>query len=157
MESKLSADELCEAFRAFIKNRGGRFTPERKAIVEGILQVGKHFVIEDLIAVLEKQRFRVSMATIYNTINELLAASFLVKYNIQDKSFYELGYMQPKHSHQICTMCGRISEFQNPDLDEAVRGQKYKRFTLADYSLMVYGICSVCKGQLKRANRKNII
>ena len=157
MDTEVQPSELVQAFRAFVREKGGRFTPEREAIVEGIEKCNSHFTLEELKLYMQKTRFRVSLATLYNTLNELVTARLLSRCLIRENTFYEISFNRMSHCHQVCSTCGRIVEFESPELDAKVREQKYRRFTLAEYSLVVYGMCSSCKANLKRAKKKNKI
>lgn len=155
MESGTEKGELCKAFSAYLKDKGGRFTTERAAIIHGIELCGQHFRLEDLRIFLEKENFRVSKATLYNTLNELVHAGFVSRLVVREETIYGLSYKSSFHCHQICTNCGKITEFANDGLDAMVSGLKYKRFNYSEYSLLVYGICSACKALLKREKKKN--
>lgn len=154
MEREPQFDELTKAFSAYLKAKGGRFTPERATIIRGIQQYLSHFTLDELKVYLDEEHFRVSQATLYNTLNELVAAGFVTKFMVKDKAYYEVVFNRKSFCHQICTNCGKITEFCNAELDEMILTSKYKRFSISAYTLMTYGICSACKALLKRASRK---
>lgn len=154
MESEPQFDELTKAFSVYLKEKGGRFTPERATIIRGIQQCMSHFTLDELKVYLDEEHFRVSQATLYNTLNELAVAGFVAKFMVKEKAYYEVVFNKNAHCHQICTSCGKISEFYNIDLDTMILTSKYKRFSISDYTLMTYGICSACKALQKRAGRK---
>lgn len=153
MEKEILSRELCKAFSDYLKEKEGRFTQERAAIINGIASCEIHFTLEDVKQALVEQHFRVSQATLYNTLNELVSAGFVTRFLVKERAFYEVSFQKAYHCHQVCTNCGKITEFKNAELDVMIKDQKYKRFTYSDYTLMVYGICSVCKAQFKRASR----
>lgn len=154
MITKTQSSELCQAFCSYLKERGGRFTPERAAILQGIEQGKLQFRIEDLKLYLEQTRFRVSQATLYNTLNELIEGGFIARILLDEETVYELSYKEKYSAHMVCTHCGKITEFANEELDALIQKMKFKRFTYRSYDLLVRGLCSVCKAQLKRAEKK---
>ena len=67
-----------------------------------------------------------------------------------NSSQYEKCYNRGTHHHLICTQCGKVTEFQNEGLKQAIEQTKLTRFCQSHYSLYIYGICAKCE----RANRK---
>ena len=45
----------------------------------------------------------------------------------------------------ICTQCGKVTEFNNEQLQADIEGTKLPRFRQTHYSLYVYGLCSRCQ------------
>jgi Fur family ferric uptake transcriptional regulator len=103
---------------------------------------------------LEQEKFRVSKATLYNTILLLLQARLIIKHQFGSSSQYERSYNRETHHHQICTQCGRVSEFQNKQLQTAIESAKLVRFQLSHYSLYIYGICYRCE-KINRQKTEN--
>ena len=117
----------------------------------GILSIDGHFDIDTLYSLMaDQENFRVSRATLYNTIILLINARLVIKHQFGNSSQYEKCYNRDTHHHQICTQCGKVVEFQNEQLQQAIANTKLSRFTLSHYSLYLYGLCSKCE----RANRK---
>ena len=100
----------------------------------------------------DQEKFRVSRATLYNTIILLINARLVIKHQFGNSSQYEKSYNRDTHHHQICTQCGKVTEFQNEDLQHAIEHTKLSRFNLTHYSLYIYGLCSKCE----RANKKKL-
>lgn len=129
---------------------GGRKTPERFAILDAACSIGGHFTIDELAARLASgNRFHVSRATLYNTLRLFMALRIVVRHRFQGGTRYEVC-QGGGHCHQVCTVCGRVSEVASAEVDAAVEGLRLLRFRRDGYSLYVYGVCSACQAKLTR-------
>lgn len=140
----------------YLKKNGHRKTPERYAILDTIYSIKGHFDIDMLYKYMETEgEFRVSRATLYNTIILLVDANLVIKHQFGSSSQYERAYNNGTHHHMICTECGKVTEFQDDHLKQAVGETKLKRFTASHYTLYIYGICSRC-ANARRKKMNNI-
>ncbi|KAA6344941.1 Ferric uptake regulation protein [termite gut metagenome] len=146
MENQNVKETVKQIFTEYLNVHGHRKTPERYVILDTVYSIDGHFDIETLYSrMLEQEKFRVSRATLYNTILLLLQARLIIKHQFGSSSQYERSYNRETHHHQICTQCGRVSEFQNKQLQTAIESTKLLRFQLSHYSLYIYGICRKCE------------
>lgn len=132
-----------------------RKTDERYAIFEQICLFPSHFDIGILYERLNQTNFRVSKATLYNTLEILLAADLIVKHQFTAKSIqYELKVKAETHSHLICSVCGAVREVRDASLKKDIKNLKISRFTPMFHTLYIYGICSKCKYKIQKKNNK---
>lgn len=157
METENVKEEVRRIFTEYLNTHGHRKTPERFAILETIYSTDGHFGIDALYSQMENgKKFRVSRATLYNTIILLIDARLVVKHRFGNSTLYERNYNRNTHHHLVCTQCGQVTEFQNAELQQAIGHARFSRFHQTHYSLYVYGLCGKCERANKRKNIRNI-
>lgn len=78
METQNVKDTVRQIFTEYLNANGHRKTPERYAILDTIYSIDGHFDIDMLYSqMMNQENFRVSRATLYNTIILLINAGWL--------------------------------------------------------------------------------
>jgi Fur family ferric uptake transcriptional regulator len=150
MDSDKILEIVNQKFTEYLTANKSRKTPERYAILNLIYSDHRHFDMDSLYKAMREQNFRVSRATLYNTMQLLMECNLVLKHQFgQNLSFYERAYNNEFHHHLICMNCNTIREYKNTELKTIIQNRKIRNFNSSHYSLHVFGICNVCARRLK--------
>ena len=130
-------------FSGHLVKKKHRKTPERFAILEEIYRRTDHFDAEALYIHMKNQNYRVSRATVYNTLELLVSCDLVTKHQFgKNMAQYEKSYGYKQHDHLICVKCGKVLEFCDPRIQNIknMMGELMK-FEVTHHSLNLYGYC----------------
>ena len=149
---RMAAERILDNYMEMSNHRK---TPERYAILRAVYSIDGHFTLDELGEKLAADyKFPVSRATLYNTLNLFLELRLVIRHRFQGTTKYESCYGGTGHCHQICTVCGKVTEVKVPEITQVVDQTHLKRFRKDGFSLYIYGICSTCQSAITRRNKK---
>lgn len=136
-------NEAEEIFTIYLKNGKNRITPERFEVLKAALSYRGHFGADELYVFMKNNHTDVSRATVYNTLDLLAGCNLLIKRNFGDnRNVYENNTENKNHEHLVCTNCGKIVEFNSPELKLIVDSVSQQLgFSVANYTFNIYGKC----------------
>lgn len=143
-----------EALKEELKKKGYKLTPQRRAIVDTIIDSeGEHLTAEEIYDKVKKICPEIGLATVYRTVLLLEELSVISRLDLNDGcSRYELFHKDEmhRHHHLVCNICNKVQEVQDDlleDLEAKIEGQY--NFKIMDHSLKFYGICDECQKKLE--------
>ena len=144
-------DKASKILEDYIILKKLRRTPERNYLLKLIYQRNDHFGADDLFLTVDKERFNISKATVYNSLELFLECGIIKKHYLNNNtSIYEKAYGFKQHDHFICQECKKIIEFCDPRLYQIKKTlEEVLKVEINSHQLYLYGNCKYkkCKGK----------
>jgi len=126
---------------ARLEGVGHRLTAPRRAVLEAILAAPALFTVEDICAAAPG----VGRATVFRTMKLLQEIDLVCRVPLEDGSVRYQFSQGDHHHHLVCSACGSIKEFIDPELDARILEDALTAgFHLDGHSLELYGRCAAC-------------
>ena len=130
-----------------LRPSGGRRSTKRELIVNVFLGQQGHLSAEDLAVLIRAKDDKISRATVYRTLQWMVAAGIARKVDFgEGRLRFEHSYRHPRHFHLICKTCNRSFEFLSSDIETLIEEIATARHFFSGQSVVqIYGTCEECQ------------
>jgi Fur family ferric uptake transcriptional regulator len=139
-------DVAWDDVRERLHERGLRWTPQRRLLVEVLAQTDGHITGAELVERCRKQDSEVTPSTVYRTLDVLEDIGLIRHAHGLDGR--EEFHVRParEHGHLHCSVCGRAWEIAASDVAGLVRDfDEARGFNVDLGHLSVVGVCADCQ------------
>ncbi len=146
-----------ENIAKLLREKSLKPTAQRISILGELKKLHTHIEAEELFYHLRKKSFKISLATIYRTLERLSQKGIIKKVNFGDGYMrYEINLPDVHHDHLICDECGKVIEFFNPEIEGLQNNtcSEYN-FQATHHTMIIHGTCEDCqkKKMLKQGEK----
>jgi len=135
-------EELHEQFRAYLTAEGLKLTRQRRVIAAVVFGSDAHLTLADIHERAQRKQPSIGFATVYRTMKLMAEAGVATHHKFDDgQSRFERAD-DDHHDHIICSLCGKIVEFEAPEIEE--RQERIARdlgFRVVSHRHEIYGEC----------------
>lgn len=130
-----------EILAEYLRKHNYRKTDERFEILREIYAIDGHFDIESLFKRMSQKKFRVSRATLYNTVNLLIDCDLVVRRQFNGNcAVFERSYKFRQHDHFVDLDTEEVFEFCDPRLLEIQKSiEETLGVEIDSHTLIFYG------------------
>jgi len=141
--------QALERFTRYLRSQRLKQTQQRLRILEVFLKAEKHLSAEELYQRVRREDPEIGFSTVYRTLHLIVSSGIAREREFQrgrklyDRVIGEYGH----HHHLICTRCGKIVEFQCPEMIEKWQEEiaRHHGFILESHTHELYGVCATCQ------------
>ena len=128
-----------------LRERGGRVTTARRAIVAALLGSPGHLTADELTAAVQSEQPDVHVSTVYRCLEALEELDVVDHVHLgHGRAVYHLTDEQ--HQHHVCESCGAVVEVPDALFDDlAARLRADYGFAIRPNHFAVLGRCDACR------------
>ncbi len=138
--------EPVQKFNNYLGRMGLKNTSQRLVILETFLASESHYSTEELYLKLRAEHPKIGYATVHRTLKLFAECGIAAERHFGDgQTRFEPVHDEGHHDHLVCTRCGLIIEFEEPQIEKLQESvAAAHRFKIENHRLELYGLCANC-------------
>lgn len=138
---------------AKLQGTGRRLTRQRQLVLRVLQESDEHLDAETLYQQVKRRDRRISLATVYRTLSVLKELGLVEEHRLGEEHGHFEAVQDVPHYHFTCVACGRVIEFEAPEVTEVVHTfRQQEQASVTDVHLLLSGFCSRCQSEIERNN-----
>lgn len=135
-----------QVFNNYLNRKGLKTTSQRMIILETFLESDSHFSTEELYLKLREEYPKIGYATVHRSLKLFAECGIAAERNFGDgQTRFEPIHGEEHHDHLVCTECGLIIEFEEPEIEKLQESvAAAHNFSIERHRLELYGRCASC-------------
>ena len=136
------ADRLAES----LHKSGRRMTQQRRLVMQVLEDNPGHLKVERVYDLAKARDPNISLPTVYRTLAVLKEMGLVESHTLGEDHTHFEAVPETPHYHFTCVRCGRVVEFDAPQVVQIVRGlSECKGLQVTDVHLLLSGYCAQCR------------
>jgi Fur family ferric uptake transcriptional regulator len=145
---------LIDRLNDYVAAKRLKKSDQRTAILDIMINKRGHLTVDEIRGLLKKQSPDIGIATIYRTMKLFSDAGIVKELNIDGTARYEI-ITEGHHDHLVCTSCGMTVEITSATIEKEQDSIAAKHgFQLTDHTLLLLGLCQICRTKKKSGEKK---
>ncbi len=136
---------ILKSIEGEILSAGGKRSRSRSAVMETFFHAHTHVTVDELTRTVRDAFPRIGAVTVYRTLKLLSRMGYAKELDFGDGARRYESNLSAHHDHLVCTACGKVIEFEDPDI-EKLQDLVTRRhgFLPAAHRLEIFGRCRRC-------------
>lgn len=128
-------------YAEWLKRKGMFYTKERALLVDFIMDQTGHFSADELLFELQKKQAKISRATVYRSLNQMVDAGILTESDFgHGHTHYEIALGERPHVHFIFTDTGEVKEIHSQKMEDLLSDiAKKEGFVIKRFKIQIFG------------------
>jgi Fur family ferric uptake transcriptional regulator len=134
-----------------LRTRNWRLSPQRRVVAEVLVGDHVHLTAEEVHDLARERLPEISRATVYNTLNELVAMGELLEVDVFDgpKRYDPNG--GEEHDHLVCDSCHAIRDVPRPETQPTIPEEARAGYLVTAKEVTYRGLCPACAARHGRS------
>lgn len=135
-----------ETFADTLRASGHRMTRQRRLVLSVLKESGEHLDAGAIHELARASDPNISLATVYRTLSLLKEIGLVNEHRLGEGHAHFEAAQGPPHYHFTCLGCGRVIEFDAPQVAEVIRQLSTREgLEVIDVHLFLRGYCADCR------------